>query len=137
MEAKGCAKPVVWKDARRVFYWAIRARVARSSALAKIAEANPDATYESRSKLLDSLACITPTTDHREAAAKLEQLDITKTVTQIKADGLVRNLLQMINQDRKAAMDGLARLVDNLTDEEKIALQTVLNESKHVPGASN
>ena len=134
MEAKGCAKSVVWKDARRMFYWAVRARVARSAALAKIAEAKPDATLDYRTKLLDSLASIDSKTDHREAAARLEQLDITKTATQLKADCLVHDLLQMVNQDRKAAMDGLARLLDNLTNEEKATLQGVLQDSSHSPG---
>src|SRR5262249_36000506 len=106
MEAKGCAKSMMWKDARRHFYWAVRARVARSSALAKIAEANPDATFEYRSRLLDNLACIEPTTSYPEAAAKLEQLDISKTIAQIRSDRLAQELLQMINKDRAATVNG-------------------------------
>jgi acetyl-CoA carboxylase/biotin carboxylase 1 len=137
MEAKGCAKCITWKESRRHFYWATRARVARSSALAKIAKADPDATFEYRSRLLDNLASIDSTTSYSEAAAKLERLDLTKTVAQTKADRLVRELFDMINQDRMAAVNGIVRLVDNLTDGEKATLQAVLQDSaKHMPGMS-
>ena len=82
MEAKGCAKPAVWKDARRHFYWAVRGRVARSSALAQLAEANPESTFEYRSRLLNSIAFVDKTTDPRIAAETLEKLDLTPTVAQ-------------------------------------------------------
>ena len=138
MEAKGCAKSVAWKDSRRHFYWATRARVARSLALAKIAEADPDTTFEYRSRLLDNLTSIDPTTPYREAATQLERLDLSKTVAQIKADRLVHQLFEMINQDRTAAVDGIARLVDSLTSEEKAMLQAVLQDSaRHLPGVSS
>lgn len=76
--------PRLRKDARRCFYWAVRARVVCSSALAVIAEASPGTTLEYRSRLLESIASIDSTTDLREAAEKLEQLDLTKIVTQLR-----------------------------------------------------
>ena len=134
MEAKGCAKPTVWKNARRHFYWAVRARVARSAALAALLEASPGTTYEYRSRLLDSIASIDSTTDHREVSDKLEKLDINATLTQLRADHLVRNLIELVKDDRKAAMDGLMRLCDNLADDERASLVNILQNANRSPG---
>jgi acetyl-CoA carboxylase/biotin carboxylase 1 len=66
LEAKGCAKPMVWPQARRHFYWAVRARVARSRALCSLAEADPNASYEYRSRLLDTLTSKGSETSYHE-----------------------------------------------------------------------
>ncbi|KAF7294479.1 hypothetical protein MKEN_01440400 [Mycena kentingensis (nom. inval.)] len=129
MEAKGCAKPAVWKDARRHFYWAVRARIARSAALADIVEASPGSTLEYRTRLLNSLASVDATTPPRVAAEKLEKLDLSQTVTQLKSEHLMRNLLKLTKEDRKAAMDGLLRFADNLSEEERVSLLTVLQSA--------
>ena len=98
-------------------------RVAWSSA---IAEANPDATFEYRSRLLDNLVSI------GEAATNLNDLISPRLLT--RADRFVRELFDMMNQDRMAAVVGIVRLVDNLTDEEKATHQAVLQHSaKHMP----
>jgi len=122
MEAKGCAKPTEWKNTRRHFYWATRARVARSAALADLAEASPGSTFEYRTRLLDSVASLEPTTDYREVADKLDKLDLTPTLTQLKADQLTRRLIELAKEDRKAAMSGLLRLVDHLSEEDRASL---------------
>jgi acetyl-CoA carboxylase/biotin carboxylase 1 len=129
MEAKGCAKPTQWKNARRHFYWAVRARVARSAALADLAEASPDSTFEYRVRLLDSVASLEPTTDYREVSEKLDKLDLTPTVAQLKADHLTRQLIELSKEDRKATMDGLLRLVDHLSEEDRASLVSVLQTS--------
>lgn len=134
MEAKGCAKPTVWKDARRHFYWAVRARVARSSALAQLAEANPESTLEYRTRLLSSIAFVDKTTDPRTAAETLEKLDLIPTVAQLKSDYLMRRLLDMAQLDRKAMMNSLTRLADNLSDDDRTSLISVLQSAGRSPG---
>lgn len=129
MEAKGCAKPMEWKTARRHFYWATRARVARSAALADLAEASPDSTFEYRTRLLDSVASLEPNTDYRKMSEKLDKLDLTATVAQLKADHLTRQLIELSKEDRKATMDGLLRLVDHLSDEDRASLAGVLQSA--------
>ena len=129
MEAKGCAKPTQWKNARRHFYWAIRARVARSAALADLTEASPDSSYEYRARLLDSVASLEPTSDYREVAEKLDKLDLTRTVAQLKANHLARQLIELSKEDQKATMDGLLRFVDHLSEEDKACLVGVLQSS--------
>lgn len=136
MEAKGCAKPAVWKDARRHFYWAVRARVARSSALALLEEASPESTLEYRQRLLNSISFVDKTTDFRTAAEALEKLDLTATVAQLKSDFLMRRLLDMAQLDRKAMMASLVRLSDNLSDDDRITLISALQNTGRSPGKS-
>jgi acetyl-CoA carboxylase/biotin carboxylase 1 len=135
MEAKGCAKPAVWTDARRRFYWLVRARVARSAALAKFAEASPASTHADRSQLLDSLASTDATSDARAVAESIERLDLSKAIAQLKAEHLLRSLLDLANQDRQATMDTLLRLVDELSEEEKGSLGSALQTSAQRHGA--
>ncbi|KAH8832774.1 acetyl CoA carboxylase [Flagelloscypha sp. PMI_526] len=129
MEAKGCAKPAVWSEARRYFYWAVRSRVARSRAQALLLEANPESTWDYRRNLVNTLARIDDTTDHRESAEKLEKLDLAASVAQLKTDHLIRRVIQLTKDDNKAAMAGLARLADNLSDEDRASLVAILQSS--------
>jgi len=134
MEAKGCAKAMVWKGARRHFYWATRAKLARTAAMAQLADASPNSTVEYRARLLESLASIDSTTDYRQMAEMLEALDLMATVAQLKADHLMRSMLALAQEDRKATMDGLVRLVDNLSEDEKATLVSALQNSSRSPG---
>ncbi|PFH51931.1 hypothetical protein AMATHDRAFT_141248 [Amanita thiersii Skay4041] len=134
MEAKGCAKPMIWREARRHFYWAVRARVARSQALAALAEANPEASYDYRTGLLDTLASIESDTSYRDMAEALEKLDLSQTITQLRADYLSRSLVELAKENRKATMDGLMRLADTLSEEERSSLITVLQNAPRSPG---
>lgn len=134
MEAKGCARPMVWKDSRRRFYWAVRAKIAWSSAMAQLAEASPEATVEYRTRLLTSLTEVDTLTDRRIAAEKLEALDLNPVAAQLKADHLMRQMVQLAHEDRKATINGLVRLVDNLSDDEKATLVSALQGSGRSPG---
>ncbi|KAF8075011.1 cytosolic acc1, acetyl-CoA carboxylase [Lyophyllum atratum] len=131
MEAKGCAKPTVWKNARRHFYWAVRARVARSAALADITEASPGTSLDYRMRLLNSLASLEPDTDYREVAETLEKLDLSPTIIQLKADHLMRRLIELTKEDRKATMDGFVRLADHLSEEDKASLISALQSTSN------
>lgn len=133
MEAKGCAKPAVWKDSRRYFYWALRARLARSNALSRLANASPAAPLEYRTRLLDSLAAIEEVTDHKQVAEAIEKLDLTQTVAQLKADNVLRQLIQLTKEDRKSALDGFMRLADNFSDEDKAAMVGILQNTSRSP----
>lgn len=135
MEAKGCAKALTWKNARRHFYWALRARIARSNALKAFTEASPDSDYEYRTDLLENLVPVQELGDNRALALALEAFDIKPTVAKLKSDYLMRRMLEMADEDRKATISGLVRFVDNLTDDEKAALKTALQSSGRSPGA--
>lgn len=126
MEAKGCAKPTVWKNARRHFYWALRARVAQLSALKELEDASPDSTPEQRLNILNSLASLDSSASHRQIAETLEKVDVSQSAAQLKADHLLRQLIELTNEDRKTALESFSRLADTLSDEEKSALVSVL-----------
>lgn len=126
MEAKGCAKPAVWKDARRLFYWAFRSRIARSTALGALAKASPGASFEYRLKLVNSLASIEPGADDREVAEKLEALDISQNVRQHEADYLLHNLIRLTQDDKNAALNALTRLTESLSEDERLSLINAL-----------
>ncbi|KAH8116533.1 acetyl CoA carboxylase [Phellopilus nigrolimitatus] len=128
MEAKGCAKACVWKDARRRFYWSLRARLARSRLLTQLAEAHPESTSEYRSQVLTQLAPLDGT-DMRETAETLEKLDISSTLSQLRSDRVVQSLLDASEVDRKATLHGILQLVGNLSDEEKGAVLAAIQSS--------
>lgn len=130
MEAKGCAKPAVWKEARRFFYWALRARLARSEALAQLAESNPDATPQILEKLLDSLISTVNRSDNCALANALEELDLTSTLVRLRTDYLLKRFVEVAQQDRKASIDGLVRLVDSFTPDERQTLQSALQNTR-------
>lgn len=130
MEAKGCAKPIAWKHARRYFYWATRARVACSTALATLAEASPSTTYQYRLNLVNTIAGIQSNASNQVIAAALEGLDLRQTVIQLKADCLVRNAIDLAREDRKTTIDSLHRLVDTFSDEERAELLSILQPSR-------
>ncbi|KAH7094196.1 acetyl-CoA carboxylase [Auriculariales sp. MPI-PUGE-AT-0066] len=132
MEAKGCAKPAVWREARRFFYWALRGRLSRSAALAKFAEANPELSLDDRTRLLDALLPTQTSTTARETAEALEALNLAPTLTQIRGDYLARRFVDLALADRTAVVEGLERLRDRLSSEEKSALIAALSGESSV-----
>lgn len=133
MEAKGCAKPAVWKEARRYFYWATRARLARSNALAQLAVADPSQSREYREQLLIDLSGVDEKSDHQTIAQALEALDISSAVAQLRTE----HLLQQLLGDRISLVDGFVRLVDGLTENEKATVLTALKNTNTSSSASD
>jgi acetyl-CoA carboxylase / biotin carboxylase 1 len=132
MEAKGCAKPAVWKEARRYFYWATRARLARSNALAQLAAACPSQSREHREQLLNDLSGVTGKSNHRAIVQATENLDLSSAVAQLKFEHL-----QQLLGDRTNLVDGFVRLVDNLTQDEKATILAALKNRDVSPGPSD
>ena len=133
MEAKGCAKPVVWKESRRYFYWATRARLARSNALAQLAAASPSQPREYREELLYNLCGVNGESDHRIATERLENLDLSPIITLLKGENVVHQLLA----DRKCLIDGFVRVVEYLSEDEKATVLAALKNTNASPGLSD
>ncbi|CAE6428799.1 unnamed protein product [Rhizoctonia solani] len=130
MAAKGCAQPAVWKNARRHFYWALRARLARNAALAVISEASPDSLPAYRARLLESL--VPSDVDHndkRKLAEALEALDLTTTLNSVRHAEITHKIVELAQSHRKATVEGMLRVIDTLTDEEKAAITGALHAS--------
>ncbi|KAI0032669.1 acetyl CoA carboxylase [Vararia minispora EC-137] len=133
MEAKGCARPMTWKNARRHFYWATRARLAETAALAQLAEASPDTSNDYRKRLLATLARLDEKAENRVIAETLETLDLKGTVLQLRNDHLVRQLLESREDDRKAVLDAIVRITDSLSAEEKALVLAGLQGANRSP----
>ena len=58
-----------------------------------------------------------------------QALNLTATIAELKADHLMRRMLALAHEDRKATIGGLIRLVDNLSDDEKATLSAALQNS--------
>ena len=128
MEAKGCAKPTIWKNARRHFYWALRAKLARSKLLNALISANPSSAISENQRLIDSLLPESPIST-QEVAETLERADVSDTLTRMRSDALVVALRGLVVKDRKAALEGIARVLEELSEEEKSGLGEVLMRS--------
>jgi len=126
MEAKGCAKRMEWTNARRYFYWAVRGRVARSSALAKLAEANPSLTYDQRRGILEGSLSLAPGASPEAVAEAYEKVDLKRTISKVKSEYLFGKLLALAEEDRQTTVDGLAKLISGLGENTKSALLSTL-----------
>lgn len=126
MEAKGCAKPMEWTNARRYFYWAVRGRVARSSALGKLAEANPSLTYDQRRELLEELLSLDSGASPQAVAKAYEAVDLKQTISKLKSEYLLGKLQALAEEDKRATVEGLTRLVSGLGEDVKSALLSAL-----------
>lgn len=138
MEAKGCAKPAVWKDARRFFYWALRRKVILSSHIGAILDASPSLSKDAAKELLFTLLpSTTNIKDNRAMTEALEKLNLDTTVTELREAEITRQVVSfMRSPNRKAALNGLLSAAQSLTDDEKALLRSTLASSsvEHSPG---
>ena len=126
MEAKGCAKRMEWTNARRYFYWALRGRVARSFALAKLAEADPSLTYDQRREILEGSLSLGSEASPRAVAEAYEAVDLKQTISKLKSEHLLSKLLALAEEDKQVAVDGLAKLISGLGEDIKSSLMSTL-----------
>jgi len=126
MEAKGCAKRMEWTNARRYFYWAVRGRVARSSALGKFAEADPSLTYDQRREILEDLLSLDSGASIQAVTEAYEAVDLKQTISKLKSEHLLGKLLALAEEDKQAAVNGLTRLISDLGEDTKSALLSAL-----------
>ncbi len=126
MEAKGCAKASVWKDARRRFYWLLRARLARSKALSQLEEANPETTVEYRSQLLTTLTHVEGEAEMQQIAETMEKVDLGPTLSRLRSEHIMSSLRKAAQHDRKATVLSLIQLVDEMTEDEKASVLTAV-----------
>lgn len=131
MEAKGCAIPTVWKEARRRFYWALRQKVIRSEYAKAIQDASPTITRDDAKNLVLSLLPATLNIkDHRAVAEALEAHDIEETVTELRDAEVSRQVSSFIlSSSRKAALNGLISAAQALTEEERALIRTALEHA--------
>jgi len=115
-----------WTNARRHFYWAVRGRVARSSALRKLAEADPSLTYDQRREILEDSLSLDSGASPRAVTEAYEAVDLKQTVSKLKNEHLLGKLLALAEEDKQATVDGLTRLISGLGGDTKSALLSAL-----------
>ena len=115
-----------WINARRYFYWAVRGRVARSSALGKLAEANPSLTCDQRRELLEGLLSLDPGASPQAVTKAYEAVDLKQIISRLKNEYLLSKLLALAEEDKRATVESLTRLVSGLGENAKSALLSAL-----------
>ncbi|KAG8788142.1 acetyl-coenzyme-A carboxylase [Serendipita sp. 397] len=126
MEAKGCAKPVQWKNARRHFHWAVRAQLAISAAVAKLLAASPQMTTEEAKQRVFAQIPQVSQQDDRAVTEAVEGLDLSDVIAQVTSSHLTQQLMALVHSHRKVGFAGLVGVVNALTDEEKAAFAVAL-----------
>ena len=115
-----------WANARRYFYWAVRGRVARSSALARLAEADPSLTYDQRREILEGLLSLDSGASPQAVAEAYEAVDLKQTISKLKGEQLLSKLQALVEEDKQVTVDGLTRLISGLGEDTKSALLSAL-----------
>ncbi|CAG8744667.1 5609_t:CDS:1, partial [Acaulospora colombiana] len=134
MEAKGCARPVQRKNARRHFFWALRSQLSLSTAISKLTAISPRlSTEEAKRRIFDQIPQVSHT-DDRAVAEALESLDLSDVVAQVTSAHVTGEIMSLVQSHRKAGLAGLVGVVNALTDEEKAALAVALQGVAPSPG---
>lgn len=115
-----------WTNARRYFYWAVRGRVARSSALGKLAEADPSLTSDQRRQILEDLLSLGSGASPQTLAKAYEAVNLNQTISRLRSEYLLGKLLALAEEDKQATVDGLTKLISGLGEDTKSALLTSL-----------
>ncbi|KAG2125033.1 hypothetical protein DEU56DRAFT_825979 [Suillus clintonianus] len=113
---KGCAKPAAWKDARRYFYWALRARIARSDLLEQIEDGNPEMSAPCCwIHLFLPVTCPTIVLWPKSLSSSTYRRPCRNSRLIIYSATL--RIAEVAEEDRKASLDGLVRIIDSLPDD--------------------
>ncbi|KAG2125019.1 hypothetical protein DEU56DRAFT_983381 [Suillus clintonianus] len=76
-----------------------------------------------------SVPCYCDLSDNRALAEVLEQLDISPALSKLKADHLLSHFAEVAEDDRMASLDCLVRIIDSLSDDKKMSLQSAIQNS--------
>lgn len=118
---------MVWKNARRHFYWALRSKLAISNAIAQLIQASPDLTRESAERFV--LGLVPPHISSKESRAMAEAaeaLNLKEACQQLRSAYVAKEMLDLVLNNRKAGVAGLVSIVDALSAEERAALGVAL-----------
>lgn len=143
MQAKGCAQPISWTNARRTFYWALRSKLALSKHISHIHHASPNLSHTAAERevmnLLPSHVTSNPRgMDSQLMAEALEVVDLTEVLHNLRAVHVANEMLHLVRGTErgrmqmlagvgaKAGLGGLVSMVGSLTAEEKAALAAAL-----------
>jgi acetyl-CoA carboxylase/biotin carboxylase 1 len=143
MQAKGCAQPMKWTNARRSFYWALRSKLALAKHISHIHHASPSLSHTAAEREIMNLLPGDVTSnprgmDSQVMAEALEVVDLTEVLHNLRTVHVANEMLHLVRGTErgrvqtlagvgaKAGLGGLVSMVDSLTAEEKAALAAAL-----------
>ena len=80
-----------------------------SISLAKLAEADPSLTCDRRREILDDLLSLDAGASPQRTSEAHETVDLKQTISKLKGEYLMNNLLALAEEDRQVVVDGLTR----------------------------
>ncbi len=132
MEAKGCARPADWPEARRYFYWRLRRRLNEKHMLAKLASANPTLTSIERKEMLEELVQADPKSDAAVAQWIEAHADVVTTfAAELKTHFVAEKIMEYAETDREGTLAGFQRIMESLSEEERQALVARFTPNGH------
>jgi acetyl-CoA carboxylase/biotin carboxylase 1 len=123
MEAKGCARPADWPEARRYFYWRLRRRLNEHHMLSKIATAHPELSAMERKEFLSEI--VQTEDDSDQAVAQFIEANahlVTEEAARLRSDYVADKILGFAETDRDGLLQGFSRIMESLSEEERAAL---------------
>ena len=125
MQAKNTIRhPLLWKNARRFFYWRLRRRLNEESLVKKMANASTKDTM-SRATSLRSLQAWSGIQDfqHDDQAVATWYEENRKSVQGkidgLKAEGVAFDVTNLLNTNREGGMKGLKQFLETMPVEER------------------
>lgn len=135
MKAKGVIRQsLVWREARRFFYWRVRRRVNEEYILKRMATASKN-PLSSRSRNIDTLAAWTGVADFgnadREVAMWYEENRkvVHEKVESLKTEGVAFDVAALLRGNAKGGLKGVQQVLQMLPAEEREAALKYLSQA--------
>lgn len=124
MQAKGTIRqPLVWKNARRFFYWRLRRRLNEEALIKKMASTSKDSM--ARENSLQSLRAWTGIQDfeHNDRAVATWYEENRKNVQAkmdgLKSEGAAYDIANLLSVNREGSMKGLKQFLETMPIQER------------------
>jgi len=126
MQAKNTIRhPLVWKNARRFFYWRLRRRLNEESLIKKMANTSTKDLRDSRANSLRSLKAWTGIQDfeHDDRAVATWYEENRKSVTAkldgLNSEGVSFDIAALLSANKEGGMKGLKHFLDTMPVQER------------------
>lgn len=126
MQAKNTIRhPLVWKNARRFFYWRLRRRLNEESLIKKMANTSTKDLRDSRANSLRSLKAWTGIQDfeHDDRAVATWYEENRKSVTAkldgLNSEGVSFDIAALLSANKEGGMKGLKQFLDTMPVQER------------------
>ena len=126
MKAKNTIRSsLVWKNARRFFYWRLRRRVNEEHLLKRMASASANKDHVSRASSLNKLKAWSNVSDFenndRAVATWYEEnkTTITTKLSGLKSEGVAFDIAALLSANKESGMQGLKRYLEQLPVSER------------------